>query len=425
MRRAWIATAVLAAGLLAALSPLGADFGNVGCHLNAPRCDEPAWPLEALARGDLAGFVHDQPLMGPVSLVLRAPFAAAARLFHANLTWHYRATLFACLLISAGLALVLVRESRARGHGRLYSAAVGILTFVSPVAWSAIDAGHPEELVTGTAVVASALFALHRRPTFAAVVLGLAIATKAWALLAAAPILLAVAAPARKRAALVVALVVLLCYAPLIAGDPSRFHAIATTVGSLGSHFGETTAPNVWFFASTKGHFTWASGVVDGQLQFSDATGYAVSAEVARLAHTAALLSTLGLTLLWWRSGGLRRPESMMLVLGAILLIRCALDPGNHLYYHAAAATALLGYEAVRPGGRVPWLAGGFIASLWIVEQINNDLRTDTAFAIVYLAWALPTLAGLAFLACRRSRSTPLTPRSPISPRRATASSPG
>jgi hypothetical protein len=425
MRRAWIATAVLAAGLCAALSPLGADYGNLGCHLNAPRCDEPAWPLEALARGEVGTFVRDQPLMGPVSLVLRAPFAGAARVFHANLTWHYRAGLFACLMLTAALGIFLVRESRARGHPWPYSVAVGALAFLSPVAWSAIDAGHPEELVAAAAVVGSALFVLHGRPTAAAVALGLAVATKAWALLVVAPILLAVPAPARKRAALAVALVVLACYAPLIAGDPGRFHDVVTSAGSLGSHLGETTAPNVWFFESDKGDFTWASEIVNGQVQFSVATGHAVSAVAARSAHTLILVLTLGLTLLWWRSSGPSRPESLLLLLAAILLLRCALDPGNHLYYHVAAATALLGYEAVRPGGRIPWVGGGFIASLWIVDRINDHLRTDAAFAIVYLAWALPTVAGLAFIACRRSRSTPLTSPSPISPRRATASSPG
>src|SRR6478609_10438082 len=208
MRRAWIAAAVLAAGLLAALSPLGYDYGSLGCHLNAPRCDEPAWPLEALARGDVARFVHDQPLMGPVSLVLRAPFASASRLFDANLTWHYRAGLFPCLLLSALLALALARRSRAHGHHPLFTAAVALLAFVNPLTWSAIHAGHPEELVAATAVVAAALLALDRRWTLAALAIGLAIATKAWALLALAPLLLVVVPLARRRFAIVAVLVV-------------------------------------------------------------------------------------------------------------------------------------------------------------------------------------------------------------------------
>ena len=79
MRRAWIAALLIPAAYVAARSPLGADYGNLGCHFNSPRCDEPAWPLEALARGDFSTFVHDQPLMGPASMILRAPVVAVAR----------------------------------------------------------------------------------------------------------------------------------------------------------------------------------------------------------------------------------------------------------------------------------------------------------------------------------------------------------
>jgi hypothetical protein len=425
MRRAWIATAVLAAGLWAVLSPLGADYGNVGCHLNAPRCDEPAWPLEALARGDVARFVHDQPLMGPVSLVLRAPFAAAARVFHADLTWHYRAGLLPCLLISALLALALARRSRAHGHHPLFTATVAVLAFVNPLSLSAVNAGHPEELVVAAGVVVAALLALDGRSTLAALVIGLAIATKAWALLALAPILVAVAPEARRRFVVAAVLVVAVAYAPLVAGDPGRFRSVVQAAGTLGSHYGETAAPDAWFVGARTGDFVWPVEVPGGEVAYQDAPGYAVSAGDARLAHGLALGLALILTFAWWRSGGARRPESLLLLLGAILLLRCVLDPGDHSYYHAAAALALLAYEATRPRARVPWAAGGFIVAVWSLTLLSDHLRTDQAFNVIYLAWAVPTLVGLALIACRRSRSTRLTPRSPISPRRAMASSPG
>jgi hypothetical protein len=393
MRRAWIALAVLASVLVAAVSPLGADYGNLGCHLAAPRCDEPAWPLEALARGDVSTFVHDQPLMGPASLVLRAPFAAVANAFHADLTWHYRATLLPCLLISALLGLALVRRSRARGHFWLQTAAVGVLAFVNPLALSAIDAGHPEELVAAAGVVAAALFVLDARWALAAVALGLALATKAWAVLAVVPILLAVAPPVRRRFAGVLVVVLLVAYAPMIAGDPGRFRAVVQTAGSLGSHYGEATAPDSWFFTARPGDFTWASHVVDGQVQFSDATGYAVPTGVARLAHASLLILSVALAFVWSRWARARRPETLLLLLGAILLMRCLLDPGDHLYYHAAAATALLGYEALRRRARFPWIAGGFIAALWIITRVNDHLRTDTTFAWVYLSFAASMIA--------------------------------
>src|SRR5215211_865584 len=234
MRRAWIAALLIPAAYVAARSPLGADYGNIGCHFNAPRCDEPAWPLEALARGDFSAFVHNQPLMGPASMILRAPFVAVSSIFDGGLAWHYRAGVFPCLVVSGLLALALARRSRALHHPRLHSGAVAVLAIVNPLAVSAIRAGHPEELVASAAVVASALLVLDAHWTLAALTLGAAVATKAWALLAVAPLLLTVPAAARRKLAAVALLVVLAFYAPLALGDTSRFQTTVQTAGSLG-----------------------------------------------------------------------------------------------------------------------------------------------------------------------------------------------
>src|SRR3954465_11196754 len=126
MRRAWIAALLIPAAYVAARSPLGADYGNLGCHFNSPRCDEPAWPLEALALVDFPTFVHNQPLMGPTSMILRAPFVAVADLLPGGVAWHSRAGVFACLVVSGLLALALARRSRAQRHPRAHSAAVAV-----------------------------------------------------------------------------------------------------------------------------------------------------------------------------------------------------------------------------------------------------------------------------------------------------------
>src|SRR3954470_14399524 len=425
MRRAWIAALLIPAAYVAARSPLGADYGNLGCHFNSPRCDEPAWPLEALARGDFSTFVHNQPLMGPTSMILRAPFVAVASIFPGGLAWHYRAGVFACLVLSGLLALALARRSRALRHPRAYSAAVAVLAFANPLTVSAIRAGHPEELVAAAAVVASALLVLDARWSLAALALGLAVATKAWALLAVAPLLLTVPAPARRRFAAIGLLVALALYVPLALGDAGRFRTVVQAAGSLGSRLGEAAPPHAWFFVARTGNFVVPSEVRDGRVVYADAIGYQISPLVAHMAHALALAVAVALALAWWWRGGAPRPETLLLLLGAILLLRCILDPGNHLYYHAAAALALIGYDALRPGARLPWVSGGFIAALWVVTRINEHLRTDIAFTRLYLAVAVPAFALLVWLAlrkCRHSRSTPLTPRSRISRRHATGS---
>jgi hypothetical protein len=424
MRRAWIAIAILAAAFVASLSPLGADYGNLGCHVNAPRCDEPAWPLEALARGDFSTFVHDQPLMGPASLLLRAPFAAASRLFHADLTWHYRAGVFACLLVAALLALALAQ--RARRTSRLNAAAVAVLAFVNPLTISAIRAGHPEELVAAAAVAGAALLSLDRRWLLAAVLLGLAIATKAWAILAVAPLLVVIAAPDRKRFAIVAAAVMLALYAPLAVGDPDRLGSVIQSAGSLGSRYGEATAPDAWFFSARAGDFTWPTEIRDGEMEFADASGYRVSNTDAHLAHALVVAIALALTLAWWRAGGPASRETLFLLLAAILLARCFLDAGDHIYYHVAVALSLLGYDAIRPRARFPWLSAGFIAGLWGVTRLSDHLATDRQVAWLYMGFAASMFAlvmGLALIECRRSRSTPPITQLPISPRHVTGSS--
>src|SRR3954451_8010912 len=321
MRRAWIAALLIPAAYLAARSPLGADYGNFGCHLRSPRCDEPAWPLEALARGEFSTFVHNQPLMGPATMILRAPFVAVSNIFDGGLAWHYRAGMFPCLVLSGLLALALARRSRALHHPRVHSAAVAVLAFVNPLALSAIRAGHPEELVASAAVVASALLVLDARWTLAALALGLAVATKAWALLAVAPLLLTVPAPARRRFAAVGLLVALALYAPLALGDAGRFRTVVQAAGSLGAHLGEATPPNAWFFVARTGNFIVPSEVRDGQVVYADAIGYQISPLVAHMAHGRAL--GVGVARAWgwgWR-GGARRPQTLLLLLGAILLL--------------------------------------------------------------------------------------------------------
>jgi len=75
-----ILTVIAGSALIALHSPLGTDYGNLACHLGSKWCDEAGFPLHALIHGDLDGFFAQQPLMGPVTLLLRAPFAALARI---------------------------------------------------------------------------------------------------------------------------------------------------------------------------------------------------------------------------------------------------------------------------------------------------------------------------------------------------------
>ena len=68
--------------------------------------------IDALARLDLGGFLRAAPLMGPVSLVVRAPFAALAG---GDQLLAYRLGALPCLAAMAVLLYVLLRRD-ARGR---------------------------------------------------------------------------------------------------------------------------------------------------------------------------------------------------------------------------------------------------------------------------------------------------------------------
>ena len=113
----------------------------------------------------------------------------------------FRAVAVPCLLAGAVLGVVLAASLLARGAGRGTVAIVVGLCAVNPITLRALDIGHPEELLGAVLCAGAVLAAVRGRSTLAGVLLGLAVANKAWALLAVGPVLLALAgrSPARAR----------------------------------------------------------------------------------------------------------------------------------------------------------------------------------------------------------------------------------
>src|SRR5215207_7997262 len=146
---------------------------------------------EAEAAPAFAALVHDGferflelcPAYGG-SLMLRAPFALGADALGGGEVAVFRAVGVPCLLAGSALGAVLAAGLLARGAGRGVVATVLLLCAANPITLRALDIGHPEELL-GAALCAGALLAAVRgRPGWAGVLLGLAIANKAWAVLA-------------------------------------------------------------------------------------------------------------------------------------------------------------------------------------------------------------------------------------------------
>jgi uncharacterized membrane protein len=271
--------------------------------------------------------------MGPVSLLLRAPAVALTRVADDGMFAEYRAGAFVCVLAAGAFAVVLARRMLARGATLAVAAVVVLIVVAGPVTYDALFYGHPEEPLGAALCVAAVLAARDARPVLAGVLLGLAVATKQWAIIAAAPAFLA--APADGRA---------------------RLTAVAVAVAAL------LTLPPV---------LANVSGYLEMQKMAAGAGGHLY------------LLRARG-----------RPGLDPLALLALVFLLRCLLDPLSTIYYHAPFLLALLAWEAERRG-RVPLLTLLASASLWCVWRSVALLDLPALTNAVYLAWALPMAALL------------------------------
>ncbi len=347
--------------------------------------------LVALVHGHLTKFLQLTPAYGG-SLVLRAPFALLPGLWGGGELALYRMVALPCLLAVAALGVWLVADMR---HRRLPPLARGValaLCVANPLTLNALEVGHPEELLGGALCVAAVLLAARGRALWAGLLLGAAIANKEWALLALAPVLLAL--PGRRVLCLLVAAGV----AGAILAPPIFVHA-----GTFVALTRATAAPSssifqpwqVWWFL---GHHGAVVRGTFGRVKPGYRTGPPWTGDIS---HPLILAVALPLgALLWWRR---RSPEhatrehAALLLLALLLLLRCMLDTWDTAYYLIPFLLALTTWES-RAGARgLPALALASTALAWLdFEWLHTHASADVQ-AAVFLAWTLPLAAALAW----------------------------
>jgi hypothetical protein len=341
---------------------------------------EAAPAFAALSRGDWQGFLALAPSYGG-SLLLRAPAALLADGLGGGELAIYRAVSLPGLVAAALLGVVLAtRASRDRWL-------VLALCAANPVTLSALEIGHPEEPLGAALCVAAVLAALGRRAGWAGVLLGLAIATKAWGVLAAGPVLLALPGwGLRARAGAAAAAVAALLVGPvLLAGSG------ATTMVVGGGMTGGTIFQpwQVFWWLGEPGQ------VVLGGDGMPKPDGWRTPpAWLSPLTHPLIAFLVIPASLAWTRLRG-RAPHDALLLLALLFLARCALDPWNTAYYAIPLLFSLVAWEAVARPHRPPVLALSATALTWATFAWAPLVLSPDLQSVAYLAWALPLGAGL------------------------------
>jgi hypothetical protein len=371
-----IAIAVVGAIAVSAVVPAIGDYGH-----------DAAAPLEQLARGDIGAFLADQPLMGLVSLLLRAPVVAIVRLFDTDLLTEYRAGAVPCVLAGALLGVVLARRMAARGAATpLQAAVVVLLAAAGPVTYDSLLYGHPEEPLGAALCGAALLVARDARPVLGGVLLGLAIATKQWAIMAFLPVVLAAPEARIRLGAVAVGVATLLTIPPMLA-DLGDYMAMQKGAAGAG---GGVSPQNLWWpFSPTR-----TIEVFDGVAWVTVEDRWLPGA-LMRIPHPLLVLAGFAAAGLYWlRERGGRRSLDPLALLALVFLLRCMLDPLSNVYYHAPFLFALLAWEAERRRG-IPLLTVLASAALWLTWNTVAPWNEPALTNAVYLAWALPMAALL------------------------------
>jgi hypothetical protein len=366
--------------------------------------------FRSLIDGDLHGFLAQAPVYGG-SLVLRAPFAAAAAALGGGELAVFRAVSIPCVFALALLGLAITGRMGARGRTTAARALVLGICVANPVTLRALEIGHPEELLCAALAIGAVLAAADRRAVLAAVLLGLAIATKSWAVLAIGPVLLAL--PRRRVLVLAIAgAITLAVLAPIwLTGSPATFVEGTSTTGAIFAPW------HIFWFLGDTGQ------VIIGGDGLPKPEGYRVApAWLSPLTHPLIVLLAVPLSLAWARVHRASRAggEQLLVLLALLLLLRCVLDPWNVVYYELPFLLALLAWEALCRPERPPVAALGATAIVWVTfESAPGWLSPDMQCAL-FLAWALPLTAWLT----RAAFTTPvLRPErcAPGAPHRASA----
>ncbi len=333
-------------------------------------------PINALIHGHLHEFLAARPAMGPLSLILRAPFAALSLLTQGpdpNRYYNdaYRFGVFPCLVIAGLLGLWLAKIMLERRQPLLAALAVAALCVINPGVAASLRLGHPEEILGGAFVCAGLVFALRGRPWLALLLVALTVANKQWGVLVVLPVALALEPRHLRRGAGIFAAVAAVLAIPLLAVDAGSLWASLRQMLDIRGTF--VLAPDVWFPfthhsdpAFARGHNSLPAWMGLGARPILIGVCLLVPLVLARRA----------------RRDPLHRVPA---VLALVLLLRCMLDPLDNSSYHEPFLLAVITADA---------LSGTLLPTLVAVLCLQLSQRffaiSPAALCAFYLSWTVP-----------------------------------
>jgi hypothetical protein len=323
--------------------------------------------IRALLDGHVGEALASQPIMGSLSVLVRLPFAALADATGGGELAVYRLGCIPCLLVLGFAGVQLGRAMRRAGAGPGASTAAAAICLANPLTWEALRLGHPEELLSAALVVLAALYAAERRPLAAAVALGLALATKQWAVIAVLPVL-AVAPAHRIRLGAIAFAIAAALTLPALIGDTEGFSGATRQAAWAGERVYPYNA--VYPLAPTEDR------VISIGDDMSVVTVRVIPNWLAHLLHPAIVALALPLTAAALLVRKRLRAENVFALLALLFLFRCLLDPVDNAYYHVPFVLALAFWEGIA-WKRAPLLA--LLASIAVWFAIHKATMFETA----------------------------------------------
>jgi len=347
--------------------------------------------VDALAAGRIGDFLSTQPLMGPFSILVRAPFVAIAG---GGQLADYRVGAFPCVFAVGLLGLYLASIAARRGMGRLGQFAIVALCLFNPITFNALWNGHPEEILTAALAVGAVVVASQGHRGRAALLLGLALATKQTAVIAILPVLMALPDRQLRVGAGAIAIAFALVVPGFLAA-PSEFTEMQ---GNAATPHRIVSPWSVWYAAIPE---TTQEVDVGGQpvavrwRRIPEALGRASHPLIIALAFLLPVLLALRR-----RRFHLSGPDALALF-ALLCLLRAGLDHVSNLYYHEPLLLALIAWDAMSARA-LPVRGLAATAVALALEHWGIRLADPLVFNAFYIAAFTAGVSAIAYALSRR-----------------------